>query len=72
MHNAISEDSYKLWIQEVEQHIDAEMRAYWRLIEINGSFIARHARLNKADRYVRELEKYRQRLYNAQASQGLA
>ena len=67
-----SKTTYIAWIKRLERDIDAEMRAYWRLVEVNGSHLARHGCLNRADKRIRELEKYRERLYHLQASQGQA
>lgn len=65
-----SKATYRQWIREAEQRIDSEMRSYWRLVQFRGSEAARHRCLNEADKYTRELEKYRQKLYHLEASQG--
>lgn len=67
-----SKTTYLTWIKELERDIDAEMRAYWRLVEVRGSDWARHGCLNRADKRIAELEKYRQKLYYLEASQGQA
>lgn len=63
---------YHKKIADIEKDLDKIMARYWSSVKHKHSFVARDYLLRDADKLVRELERYRHKLYTLEASQGVA